>query len=46
MIHLAGRVGRWILHQLAIGARVSVLMVDTLAWMVVAPLRGKGLRRG
>ena len=44
MIEFAGRVGRWTLYQLAIGARVSVLMVETLAWMVVAPLRGKGLR--
>jgi phospholipid/cholesterol/gamma-HCH transport system permease protein len=41
---LAGHVGRWTLNQLAIGARVSVLMVDTFVWMVLAPLRGKGLR--
>jgi phospholipid/cholesterol/gamma-HCH transport system permease protein len=44
MIGLVGHVGRWTLNQLAIGARVSVLMVETFAWMVVAPLRGKGLR--
>ncbi len=44
MIQLAGHVGRWTLNQLAVGAKVSVLMVDTFAWMVVAPLRGKGLR--
>ena len=44
MINLAGHVGRWTLDQLAIGARVSVLMVETFAWMIVAPLRGKGLR--
>ena len=41
---LAGQVGRWTLNQLAAGARVSVLIVDTISWMVVAPLRGKGLR--
>jgi phospholipid/cholesterol/gamma-HCH transport system permease protein len=44
MMQLAGHVGRWTLNQLAVGAKVSVLMVDTFAWMVVAPLRGKGLR--
>jgi phospholipid/cholesterol/gamma-HCH transport system permease protein len=44
MISLAGHVGRWTFNQLAVGARVSVLMVETFAWMVVAPLRGKGLR--
>jgi phospholipid/cholesterol/gamma-HCH transport system permease protein len=44
MMQLAGLVGRWTLNQLAVGARVSVLMVDTFAWMIVAPLRGKGLR--
>lgn len=44
MMSIAGRVGRWTLDQLAVAARVSVLMVETFAWMVVAPLRGKGLR--
>jgi phospholipid/cholesterol/gamma-HCH transport system permease protein len=44
MIGILGRVGRWILDQLGAAARVSVLIVDTLAWMVVAPMRGKGLR--
>ena len=44
MIEAAGHVGRWALNQLAVAARVSVLMVDTFAWMIVAPLRGKGLR--
>jgi phospholipid/cholesterol/gamma-HCH transport system permease protein len=44
MIKIAGHVGRWTLNQLAIGARVSVLVVETFAWMIVAPLRGKGLR--
>ena len=41
---IAGHVGRWTLNQLAIGARVSVLMVETMTWMIIAPLRGKGLR--
>lgn len=44
MISIAGHVGRWTLNQLASAAKVSVLMVETIAWMVVAPLRGKGLR--
>jgi phospholipid/cholesterol/gamma-HCH transport system permease protein len=44
MISVAGRVGRWALDVLAAGARVSVLMVDTVIWLCVAPLRGKGLR--
>ncbi len=44
MISIAGHVGRWTLNQLAAAAKVSVLMVETIAWMVVAPLRGKGLR--
>ncbi len=43
-VNIAGNVGRWTLNQLAIGARVSVLMVETMSWMIVAPLRGKGLR--
>ena len=44
MINIVGNVGRWTLDQLAIGTRVSVLMVETMTWMIVAPLRGKGLR--
>ena len=44
MIEILGRVGRWSLDQLGAALRVSVLVVDTIAWMVVAPLRGKGLR--
>ena len=44
MTNLLGAVGRWALAQLAAGARVSVLMVDTVRWMVVAPLTGRGLR--
>jgi phospholipid/cholesterol/gamma-HCH transport system permease protein len=41
---VAGHVGRWSVNQLAIALRVSVLMVDTFVWMVVAPIRGKGIR--
>ena len=44
MNSVAGYVGRWTLNQLAAAARVSVLMVDTMTWMIVAPLRGRGLR--
>jgi len=44
MIAVVGRVGRWALNQLAAGARVAVLMVDTMTWLVVAPMRGKGFR--
>jgi phospholipid/cholesterol/gamma-HCH transport system permease protein len=43
-VHTVGQLGRWTLDQLGAAARVSVLMVDTMSWMVVAPLRGKGLR--
>jgi phospholipid/cholesterol/gamma-HCH transport system permease protein len=39
-----GVVGRWVLAQLAAGLRVSGLVVDTMSWLVVAPVRGKGLR--
>jgi phospholipid/cholesterol/gamma-HCH transport system permease protein len=44
MIAVAGRVGRLALNALAAGAQVAVLMVATMEWLVVAPLRGKGLR--
>jgi phospholipid/cholesterol/gamma-HCH transport system permease protein len=44
MTHLVGAVGRFTLQVLAAGARVAVLMVDTVTWLVVAPLKGKGLR--
>ena len=44
MIALAGRLGRSTLNALAAGAKVSVLVVDTLFWLVIAPIRGKGLR--
>lgn len=41
---LLGRIGRRTLNGLHAGARVAVMMVDTLVWLCVAPLRGKGLR--
>jgi len=44
VINVVGAVGRWAIIQLAAAARVSVLMVDTISWLVVAPFRGKGLR--
>jgi phospholipid/cholesterol/gamma-HCH transport system permease protein len=44
MTDLIGRVGRWALNQLKAALAVSVLMVDTMVWLVVAPLKGKGFR--
>jgi phospholipid/cholesterol/gamma-HCH transport system permease protein len=44
MMRLVGVVGRWTLNQLYAAARVSVLMVDTLTWLLVAPFKGKGFR--
>jgi phospholipid/cholesterol/gamma-HCH transport system permease protein len=44
MTNLVGAVGRWTLSQVAAATRVSVLIVDTLRWLVVAPVRGRGLR--
>jgi phospholipid/cholesterol/gamma-HCH transport system permease protein len=44
VISVLGAVGRWSLEQLKAAARVAVMMVDTITWMVVAPFRGKGLR--
>jgi phospholipid/cholesterol/gamma-HCH transport system permease protein len=44
MREVLGRSGRWSLAQLGAALRVSVLIVDTIAWMVIAPLRGRGLR--
>ena len=41
---LFGTVGRWALNILYDGARVCVLILDTLYWLFVAPVRGKGLR--
>lgn len=44
MINAVGRLGRWALRQFAAALRVSVLMVDTMTWLVVAPFKGKGFR--
>lgn len=43
-ITLLGTVGRLALNGLYAVGRVCVLMVDTMYWVVVAPVRGKGLR--
>lgn len=39
-----GRLGRAALSSLGAALRVSTLMVDSVAWAVVYPLRGRGLR--
>jgi phospholipid/cholesterol/gamma-HCH transport system permease protein len=44
IVELVGRVGRWALGQLSAALRVSVLIVDTMIWLVVAPVRGRGFR--
>jgi phospholipid/cholesterol/gamma-HCH transport system permease protein len=44
IIDLVGGLGRWALEQLAAILRVSVLMVDTVVWLVIAPIRGRGFR--
>ena len=44
MIDLVGQVGRWALRQLSAALQVSVLIVDTFVWLVIAPLKGNGLR--
>jgi phospholipid/cholesterol/gamma-HCH transport system permease protein len=44
MIELVGRTGRWALAQVAAALQVSLLMVETVSWLVVAPIKGKGLR--
>ncbi len=45
MIGFFGRVGRWALEQLKAALQVSVLMVDTMVWLVIAPFKGMGFRR-
>jgi phospholipid/cholesterol/gamma-HCH transport system permease protein len=45
MIGFFGRVGRWALKQLKAALDVSVLMVDTMVWLVIAPFKGMGFRR-
>lgn len=44
MIDVVARLGRWALRQISAALRVSVLMVDTMVWLVVAPFRGRGFR--
>lgn len=39
-----GRLGRWALNELRAALGVAVLMVDTVFWLLVAPLRGRGFR--
>lgn len=39
-----GHTGRFTLNFLYAGATVCVLMVETVNWMIVQPIRGKGLR--
>jgi len=41
---LLGTTGRYTLNALYAGALVCVLMVDTVNWMIVQPIRGRGLR--
>ncbi len=40
----AGSLGRHTLNTLCAASRVCVLILDTLNWIVIAPVRGKGLR--
>jgi phospholipid/cholesterol/gamma-HCH transport system permease protein len=42
---ILGTLGRWTLVGLGAGARVSVLMVDTVWWTVVGPVRRRGRLR-
>jgi phospholipid/cholesterol/gamma-HCH transport system permease protein len=44
MTVLLGMTGRIALNALYASSRVCVLIVDTINWMIIAPLRGKGLR--
>jgi phospholipid/cholesterol/gamma-HCH transport system permease protein len=44
MIDLVGLIGRWALDQLGAVLRVSVLVVDTMTWLVFAPVKGRGFR--
>ena len=44
MVAIVGNAGRIALNALYAASRVCVMMVDTAYWMVIAPLRGKGLR--
>ena len=44
MTHLIGGIGRWALAQLTAVLQVSVLMVETVFWLLVAPFKGRGFR--
>lgn len=44
MIGVIGHTGRVTLNGLYAASKVCVLMVDTASWLLVQPLRGKGLR--
>jgi len=44
MLNLVGRLGRWTLEQLGAALKVSALMVDTVFWLAIGPLKGKGFR--
>jgi phospholipid/cholesterol/gamma-HCH transport system permease protein len=44
MIDLLGRLGRWTREQIAAALQVSVLIVETIVWLVIAPIRGRGFR--
>ncbi len=44
MVALVGNIGRTALNVAYAGTQVCMLIVDTFNWMIIAPLRGKGLR--
>ena len=44
MTWILGYIGRLTLNALYAAATVCVLMVDTLNWVIVQPLRGRGIR--
>lgn len=44
MTELIGRIGRWSFQSLAACLKVAVLMVDTVEWSIIRPLRGHRLR--
>jgi phospholipid/cholesterol/gamma-HCH transport system permease protein len=44
VIVVVGRLGRWALRQLGAVLGVSVLIVETVYWLTVAPLKGRGFR--
>ncbi|PCJ55451.1 MAG: hypothetical protein COA73_13410 [Candidatus Hydrogenedentota bacterium] len=44
MTAVIGHTGRIFLNSISASLAVCVLMVDTVSWLVVAPMRGKGFR--